>query len=47
MPRNTKVHKCVEKFKGKGNKYAICQAATGQSFASGKPLRKKKPSRKT
>ena len=45
MPKGTKVHKCVEKVKksGKGvNAYAVCQASTGQSFATGKPLKKKK-----
>lgn len=43
MPKNTKVHRCVEKVKAKGgvNPYAICQASTGQSFATGKKTRKK------
>ena len=41
MPTNTKVHRCVESVKrsGKnGNPYAICQAATGQSYATGEKL---------
>lgn len=41
MPKGTKVYRCVENYKGKGNKYAICQASTGQSYATGKPLPKK------
>jgi hypothetical protein len=39
MPRGTKVSKCVAKVKAKGgdvNPYAVCQDATGQSYASGK-----------
>lgn len=47
MPKGTKVHRCVEKVKRKGgvNPYAVCQASTGQSFATGKRTRKsdKKP----
>lgn len=42
MPKNTKVHRCVEKLKkqGKGKEaYAICQKSTGQSYATGKKLR--------
>jgi hypothetical protein len=45
MPTGTRVHRCVEKLKakgGKGNPYAICQASTHQSFATGKPLEKKR-----
>ena len=41
MPKNTKVARCVEKVKARGgraNPYAICQASTGQSYATGKPL---------
>lgn len=40
MPKGTRVSNCVEKVKrkGSGNPYAICQAATGQSYATGKPL---------
>jgi len=44
MPKNTKVHRCVEKVKRKGNgvnPYAVCQAATGQSYVTGKRLKKK------
>jgi hypothetical protein len=37
-PKGTRVHRCVEKFKGKGNAYAICQASTGQSYKTGKKL---------
>jgi hypothetical protein len=38
MPKGTKVSKCVAKVKrkGAGNPYAICQKATGQSYATGK-----------
>lgn len=41
MPKGTRVHSCVEKLKNKKgiNAYAVCQAATGQSYATGKPLR--------
>lgn len=41
MPRGTKVHRCVQKVKAKGGKanpYAVCQASTGQSYKTGKPL---------
>lgn len=41
MPKNTRVHRCVEHLKAKGTKgnpYAICQASTGQSYATGKKL---------
>jgi hypothetical protein len=43
MPRNTKVSRCVErlKAKGHGNPYAICQASTGQSYRTGKPIARK------
>lgn len=37
-PGGTRVHRCVQEFKGKGNKYAICQASTGQSYKTGKKL---------
>lgn len=43
MPKNTRVHRCVEKLKNKSgvnNPYAVCQASTGQSFATGKSTRK-------
>jgi len=41
MPKGTRVARCVEdiKAKGGGNPYAICQASTQQSYATGKPLR--------
>lgn len=44
MPKGTKVHKCVEKVKkSRGNAaYAICQKAMGQSYATGKKLKKVK-----
>ncbi len=49
MPKGTRVARCVEKVKKKGggmNPYAVCQAATGQSYATGKPLRKRTQARK-
>ena len=45
MPKGTRVAKCVEKVKKSGSKvnpYAVCQASTGQSYKTGKSLRKKK-----
>jgi hypothetical protein len=47
MPKGTRVHRCVDKVKQQKsgvNPYAVCQAATKQSFATGKPI--KKPSGK-
>lgn len=43
MPKGTKVARCVEKVKKtKGSlAYAICQKSTGQSYATGKKLKKK------
>jgi len=45
MPESSKVHRCVEKLKAKGdpkyNPYAVCQASTGQSYKTGKKLKKK------
>jgi hypothetical protein len=44
MPKGTKVERCVQhvKAKGKGvNPYAVCQASTGQSYKTGKPLKSK------
>jgi len=41
MPKDTKVYRCVKKVKAKGGKvnpYAVCQASTKQSYATGKPL---------
>lgn len=49
MPAGTKVHKLVQKLKAKGgniNPYAVAQAATGQSYATGKKLKKKKGEKK-
>jgi hypothetical protein len=43
MPKNSKVSKCVSKVKAKGggvNPYAVCQDATGQSYATGKKTTK-------
>lgn len=45
MPAGTKVAKCVKAIKRKGGKvnpYAVCQASTGQSYATGKKLKKRK-----
>lgn len=48
MPKGTKVHKCVQKCKRKSkgkkksNCYAVCQASTGQSYATGKKLNTRK-----
>ena len=41
MPKGTRVHRCVDKVKKSGSKvnpYAVCQASTKQSFATGKKL---------
>ena len=49
MPKGTAVHRCVQKVKRKGGKvnpYAVCQAATGQSYATGKKLKKGKSKKK-
>ncbi len=43
MPKGTAVYRCVQHLKAKGTKgnpYAICQASTGQSYATGKKLYK-------
>lgn len=45
MPEGTRVARCVSKVKAKGggvNPYAVCQHSTGQSYATGKSLKKKK-----
>ena len=44
MPKNSKVHRCVEKLKGKKgvNAYAICQKSTGQNYATGKRRKKRR-----
>jgi len=41
MPKGTKVHRCVTSLKksGSSNPYAVCQASTGQSYATGKKLK--------
>lgn len=42
MPKGTRVHRCVQKVKARGrgvNPYAVCQASTGQSYATGKKLK--------
>lgn len=44
MPKGTKVHRCVTKVKRKGGKvnpWAVCQASTGQSYKTGKKLKKR------
>ena len=41
MPRGTRVERCVRKVKKSGrgvNPYAVCQASTKQSYATGKTL---------
>ena len=50
MPRGTKVSRCVKKVKRSGrgvNPYAVCQASTGQSYATGKKLRRNKMNEET
>lgn len=44
MPKNTRVSDCVDEVKKEGgvNPYAVCQAATGQSYATGKPIKRVK-----
>lgn len=46
MPMETKVARCVQgltdKGKDKGSAIAICQAATKQSYMTGKKLKKKR-----
>lgn len=42
MPKNSKVGRCVEEVKKKGGPYnpiAVCQASTGQSYRTGKPIK--------
>lgn len=48
MPEGTKVHRCVEKLKGKPgvNAYAVCQKSTGQSYATGKAIKRRPRIRK-
>ena len=43
MPKGTRVAKCVKDVKKSGssvNPYAVCTAATGQSYATGKTTTK-------
>lgn len=50
MPKNTKVWRCVQRVKAqqkkksgkKVNPYAVCQTSTGQSYATGKKLYRRK-----
>ena len=45
MPAGTRVHRCVRKVKRKGgvrNPIAACQKSTGQSYKTGKKLKRKK-----
>lgn len=44
MPKGTKVHRLVQKLKGKKgiNPYAVAQAVTGQSYKTGKKLKNRK-----
>lgn len=46
MPKGTKVHRCKTKVQGQGKSVgaaiAICQKSTGQSYATGKALKKGK-----
>lgn len=46
MPKGTRVHRCVDmltnKGMAKGKAIAVCQDNTNQSYATGRPLRKKK-----
>lgn len=42
MPEGTRVARCVEELKERGgveSPYAVCQSATGQSYATGKPIK--------
>lgn len=49
MPKGTKVHRCVQKVmrsgKSKPSAIKICQKSTGQSYMTGKPVRKKSKTR--
>jgi hypothetical protein len=44
MPTGTRVHRCVDKLKGKKgvNPYAICQKSTKQSYKTGRSLSRRK-----
>lgn len=42
MPKGTKVSNCVEDLKKRGegvNPYAVCQASTHQSYATGRKIK--------
>lgn len=48
MPKNSKVGRCVRKLtpkKGKVSAIRICQKSTGQSYETGKKVKKKKGKR--
>ena len=50
MPQNTRVYRCVQRLKkkyGYAGAIAICQAATKQSYMTGRSLRKRRKRRKT
>ena len=45
MPKRTKVDRCFQKLRrkyGDASAARICQASTGQSLRTGRPIRKKK-----
>lgn len=45
MPKGTRVARCVEHVKARGggvNPYAVCQKSTGQSYATGRSLKRGK-----
>jgi len=48
MPKGSKVHRCVQRLKsenikrGTASAIKICQASTGQAYATGKPPKGKK-----
>ena len=44
MPKNTRVHRCVDKLRLKheyGKAIAICQKSTKQNYMTGKKIKKK------
>ena len=46
MPKGTKVYNCVQDVKRKGegvNPYAVCQKATGMSYATGEKIKSHLP----
>jgi hypothetical protein len=49
MPKGTRVERCVNRLKKSGrgvNPYAVCQASTRQSLATGKSLKGGRKSRR-